>query len=159
MTRFLALPFAIIMVLCGFIPSHPTHKSKTAAIVEADPLPPHPTVIVVPKRTTPHRASRTRRVTPRHHKLHINHSPQLTSGGVWATLRQCESGSDGLYLANTGNGFYGAYQFTKSSWAAVGGTGYPYNATPSEQDMRAKRLKDLQGWGAWPACSRKLGLR
>lgn len=56
------------------------------------------------------------------------------------------------YDANTGNGFYGRYQFTKSSWRSVGGYGYPHNAAPLEQDYRAIRLLHVQGTGAWPVC-------
>jgi Transglycosylase-like domain len=67
-------------------------------------------------------------------------------------VRYCESGNHGLYRANTGNGFYGAYQFTLSSWYAVGGSGYPHQASPLEQDYRAVRLLHLQGPGAWPVC-------
>ena len=72
-------------------------------------------------------------------------------GWLYST-RMCESGSSGLYRTNTGNGFYGAYQFTLSSWAAVGGRGYPHRASPREQDYRAVRLLHLQGRGAWPNC-------
>lgn len=80
-----------------------------------------------------------------------------TSGSVWDRLAQCESG--GNWAINTGNGFYGGLQFTLSSWRAVGGSGYPNNASRSEQIARAEMLKARQGWGAWPACSAKLGLR
>jgi opacity protein-like surface antigen len=58
------------------------------------------------------------------------------------------------YQSNTGNGFYGRYQFTLSSWAAVGGHGMPSTAPPLEQDYRAVRLLKLQGPGAWPVCAR-----
>jgi len=67
-----------------------------------------------------------------------------------ANTRRCESG--GNYRISTGNDFYGAYQFTLSSWYAVGGKGYPHLASPPEQDYRAVRLLHLQGSGAWPVC-------
>lgn len=79
-----------------------------------------------------------------------------TGSGVWYRLAQCESG--GNWAANTGNGYYGGLQFTLSSWRAVGGSGYPNQASASEQIARAKVLQARQGWGAWPACSAKLGL-
>jgi len=79
------------------------------------------------------------------------------SGGVWAALRQCESG--GNYQDNTGNGFYGAYQFTEQTWQSLGLSGLPSQAPPAVQDDAAKRLQARDGWGPWPACSRKLGLR
>jgi LysM repeat protein len=82
-----------------------------------------------------------------------------TSGGngVWERLAMCES--TGNWSINTGNGFYGGLQFTPSSWRAVGGSGLPHQASKAEQIARAKKLQKLQGWGAWPACSKKLGLR
>lgn len=64
--------------------------------------------------------------------------------------RMCESG--GNYATDTGNGFYGAYQFTLSSWQAVGGSGNPAAAPPWEQDMRALRLRNASGTGNWPVC-------
>ena len=76
---------------------------------------------------------------------------------VWDRLAQCESG--GNWSINTGNGYYGGLQFSLSSWRAVGGSGYPHQASREEQIARAERLLDLQGWGAWPACTSKLGYR
>lgn len=84
-------------------------------------------------------------------------SPPVPAGSVWDRLAACESG--GRWDAATGNGFWGGLQFTLSSWAAVGGTGLPSAASREEQISRAVRLQAIQGWGAWPACSRKLGLR
>lgn len=82
------------------------------------------------------------------------HGPQT---GVWDRLADCESG--GNWSINTGNGFYGGLQFTLTSWRAVGGTGFPHQHPREEQIFRAERLQDLQGWGAWPGCARRLGLR
>jgi hypothetical protein len=74
----------------------------------------------------------------------------------FARLRQCESG--GNYQINTGNGYYGAYQFDLSTWRSVGFSGYPHQASPATQDAAARRLQALRGWSPWPACSRMLGL-
>lgn len=79
-----------------------------------------------------------------------------TIGDVWAMLRSCESSNN--YRDNSGNGFYGAYQFTSSSWLLVGERGRPDLATPSAQDQAAKRLLARQGWKAWPDCTWALGL-
>ena len=84
-------------------------------------------------------------------------APAVASGSVWDQLAQCESG--GNWSINTGNGFYGGLQFTVSSWQAVGGSGLPSDASREEQIMRAEKLLAMQGWGAWPACTSKLGLR
>jgi hypothetical protein len=44
-----------------------------------------------------------------------------TSDDPWYRLRMCESG--GNYGIDTGNGYYGAYQFDAGTWHAYGGTG------------------------------------
>lgn len=82
---------------------------------------------------------------------------QATSRSVWDDLARCESG--GNWSINTGNGFYGGLQFTLQSWRAVGGSGYPHQHSRAEQINRGERLQAIQGWGAWPSCSRQLGLR
>ncbi len=84
-------------------------------------------------------------------------APSVPSGSVWDSLAQCESG--GNWAINTGNGYYGGLQFSASSWAAVGGSGLPHQHSREEQIKRGKMLQSQQGWGAWPACSAKLGLR
>ncbi|MFD6178620.1 MULTISPECIES: transglycosylase family protein [unclassified Isoptericola] len=82
---------------------------------------------------------------------------RLTTRNVWGQLGRCESG--GNPRANTGNGYYGLYQFTSRTWRAVGGTGLPHRHGRAEQTKRAQILQDRAGWGQWPACTRKLGLR
>jgi LysM repeat protein len=79
------------------------------------------------------------------------------SGGVWDRLAQCESG--GNWGINTGNGYSGGLQFSAGTWAANGGSGSAHNASRTEQIRVAERVRASQGWGAWPACSAKLGLR
>jgi len=79
-----------------------------------------------------------------------------SSGDAWYRLRMCESGNN--YRANTGNGYYGAYQFDLATWRSVGGTGLPSNASPAEQDYRARLLYQARGWAPW-GCARTLGLR
>ncbi len=95
--------------------------------------------------STPTNASRTASATP------------AASGSVWDRLAQCESG--GNWAINNGNGYYGGLQFSLSSWQAVGGSGLPSNSSRDEQIMRAQMLQARQGWGAWPACTAKLGIR
>jgi len=72
------------------------------------------------------------------------------AGGQLAAIRACESG--GNYSTSTGNGFYGAYQFTRSTWESVGGTGSPAAASPAEQDVRATALLARSGSSPWPVC-------
>lgn len=80
----------------------------------------------------------------------------VASGSVWDQLAACESG--GNWSINTGNGYYGGLQFSQSSWTAAGGSGSPQDASREEQIRVASNLQAMQGWGAWPSCSAKLGL-
>jgi uncharacterized protein YabE (DUF348 family) len=84
-------------------------------------------------------------------------APSVASGGVWDKIAACESG--GNWSINTGNGFYGGLQFTLSTWHAYGGSGMPNHASRAQQIAVAKKVQAAQGWGAWPACTSKLGLR
>ncbi|MFC7849998.1 transglycosylase family protein [Arthrobacter sp. NPDC057388] len=83
-------------------------------------------------------------------------TPTATSASTWDALAQCESG--GNWSTNTGNGFSGGLQFTPQTWAAFGGTGAPQDASRAQQIAVAEKVQASQGWGAWPACSAKLGL-
>ncbi|HEX3568507.1 MAG TPA: ubiquitin-like domain-containing protein [Candidatus Saccharimonadales bacterium] len=72
--------------------------------------------------------------------LAIGTAPRAQQLQAWlAALRQCESG--GNYQDNTGNGFYGAYQFSQGTWdrIAIGRMGVPYSradlAPPEVQDQ------------------------
>ena len=78
----------------------------------------------------------------------------------WDAVAACESGGD--WSINTGNGFSGGLQFTPSTWAAFGGTEYApeaWQASREQQIAVAEKVQAAQGWGAWPACTSKLGLR
>lgn len=82
--------------------------------------------------------------------------------GVWDELAQCESG--GNWSINTGNGYFGGLQFDASSWEWAGGHRYAPNAhlaSRAQQIEIAERLLSIHpaGWGAWPACSSRMGLR
>lgn len=86
----------------------------------------------------------------------VSSGPAPASGTTWAELRQCESGDN--YAADTGNGYYGAYQFSASTWHDLGYGGLPSQASASTQDAAAQQLYDAKGWSPWPACSASLGL-
>ncbi|CAM3503617.1 transglycosylase family protein [Nocardioides dubius] len=86
--------------------------------------------------------------------VETNYAP---GNSVWDRLAQCESG--GNWATNTGNGYYGGLQFSASTWRAVGGTGLPHQHSREEQIKRGQILQQRAGWGQWPHCSAKLGLR
>lgn len=77
----------------------------------------------------------------------------------WDRLAQCEAG--GNWGINTGNGFQGGLQFSPSTWRAHGGQEYAASANQATREQQiavAEKVLASQGWGAWPSCSRKLGL-
>jgi resuscitation-promoting factor RpfA len=79
---------------------------------------------------------------------------------VWDELAECES--SGNWAINTGNGYFGGVQFHPQTWTGFGGREFAssaHQASREEQIVVAERVLDVQGWNAWPACSRKLGLR
>jgi nucleoid-associated protein YgaU len=76
----------------------------------------------------------------------------------WDAVAQCESG--GNWSINTGNGYYGGLQFSRSTWKAYGGGKYASTANKAsraEQIRIAEKVLDGQGIGAWPVCGKKAG--
>ncbi|MER5276709.1 transglycosylase family protein [Streptomyces sp. NPDC002809] len=86
-------------------------------------------------------------------------SAGAASGDVWEKVAACESTSN--WHINTGNGYFGGLQFTRSTWAAYGGTVYAPRADLATRDQQiaiAEKVLQGQGPGAWPVCSGKAGL-
>ena len=87
-------------------------------------------------------------------------APSAPSGSVWDRIAQCESG--GNWSINTGNGYHGGLQFSGQTWRAFGGGKYAPTADQASRAQQidiAKKVQAQQGWGAWPACTSKLGIR
>ena len=72
-----------------------------------------------------------------------------------ARLRSCE----GSYTSNTGNGYYGAYQFDKRTWGNYGGYELASDAPVAVQDEKAWQTYKARGWQPWPTCKVKMGLQ
>jgi hypothetical protein len=124
----------------------PTRVAPAASRSVRPPAPPRP------RRATPRPRPTTR--------SGVRSAPAVAGGTVWDRLAGCEAG--GNWRINTGNGFSGGLQFTPGTWRAFGGgayAAYAYQASRSAQIAVARKVLAAQGWGAWPACSRKLGLR
>ena len=68
----------------------------------------------------------------------------------WTALAQCES--SGNPQAINPAGYYGLFQFDLGTWAAVGGSGLPSDASPAEQLYRAQLLYAGRGASPWPVC-------
>lgn len=73
----------------------------------------------------------------------------------WAALAECESGGD-PDAYNPSGPYYGLYQFSESTWASVGGSGVPTDASADEQTHRAQLLYQRSGAGQWPECGSQL---
>jgi len=83
---------------------------------------------------------------------------------VWDALARCEASGrwDAVRTIDGRIAYTGGLQFAPSTWAAFKPEGLPAlasDATREEQIMVAERVLARQGWGAWPACSERLGLR
>ena len=131
--------------------SAPTSPSSGEIVPTPDPEPAVKTTAPVVNTTAPTTAPRRTTTT-----VYEPPSPQSrTTGrgdeppGNDAPLA-CIRSYEGDYTTNTGNGYYGAYQFDLPTWRSVGGTGLPSDASPAEQDMRAQMLYDRRGLAPWP---------
>ncbi|MET9661002.1 transglycosylase family protein [Streptomyces sp. NPDC006510] len=86
-------------------------------------------------------------------------SAGAASTDVWEKVAACES--TGNWHINSGNGYFGGLQFTRSTWEAYGGTVYAPRADLATRDQQisiAEKVLEAQGPGAWPGCSTKAGL-
>jgi resuscitation-promoting factor RpfB len=73
----------------------------------------------------------------------------------WAALARCESGGRPNAVSASGT-YRGMYQFSQSTWNAVGGKGDPAAASAEEQTYRAQQLYKRSGAGQWPHCGKNL---
>ena len=89
----------------------------------------------------------------------------------WLAQAQCVHQKEGPWTANTGNGYFGGFQFAATTWKGVGGKAhaafkhpgdkrYPFDVAQREQLYRAWLLwkQDGRTWRSWGAvgasCSR-----
>jgi peptidoglycan hydrolase-like protein with peptidoglycan-binding domain len=78
-----------------------------------------------------------------------------TDAGSAATLEQiaqCESGGDPTAVS-PGGLHRGKYQFLRSTWRELGGSGDPAKAPEAEQDRLAAKLLAARGTAPWPNCA------
>jgi resuscitation-promoting factor RpfB len=80
--------------------------------------------------------------------------PPTGDTSAWDRIAECESG--GNWSINTGNGYYGGLQFSKSTWDNYGGdvyAAYPHQASKAQQIAIAEKVRAAEGgYGAWPHC-------
>jgi hypothetical protein len=86
-------------------------------------------------------------------------SSRLYGPALWDALAACEA--SGNWSADTGNGYAGGLQFAPGTWLGHGGGSYARSASGATREQQiavAELVLAAQGWRAWPACSRLLGL-
>jgi len=139
-----ALAVALALPGAAHAASQATESTAPARATLRAPLPGHlkagPTM----------RAEVRERIRDRRERRRAARQQQFTASPALEAIAACESGGDPT--ANTGNGFFGKYQFTLETWAAVGGTGNPAEASEAEQDRRAAMLYAQAGSSPWPVC-------
>jgi hypothetical protein len=141
------------------------HALGLRRITTTTTAPPTTTTTAPPTTTTEEPTTTTEEPTTTEAPPATDAPPPDSGGGLgdpnsyatWDALAECESG--GNWSINTGNGYYGGLQFSLASWQAVGGTGYPHEASRETQIAMGQRLYASSGWGAWPACTAELGWR
>jgi hypothetical protein len=74
------------------------------------------------------------------------------AGATLARIAACESGGDPTAVSPDGR-YRGKYQFTRETWARLGGTGDPARAGEDEQDRLATQLLAQEGTAPWPSCA------
>jgi hypothetical protein len=93
----------------------------------------------------------------------LNRFKDVLDDGALARLRACESGGNYQIVAYSG-GFYGAYQFSQSTWNSVANRHYggqyagvrPDYAPAAWQDAFTRALYSEMGRSPWPVCGRRI---
>jgi hypothetical protein len=78
---------------------------------------------------------------------------------IWDRLSQCEA--SGNWASRSNPLYKGGLQFDAATWARHGGLAFAWRAdyaTREQQIVVAERTLAMQGPGAWPVCSRVVGL-
>lgn len=140
----------LLLPLLHFIATQPDPVALRSEPREVFPTTP---VVVLP-RAAPVVASRSRLPKPTVGTGHVHPKKQRQErrdGLRWDLLAKCESGGNPRAVSRTGK-FRGAYQFMRSTWRSVGGSGDPAAASLAEQTYRAQRLYAQRGTQPWPHC-------
>lgn len=93
-------------------------------------------------------------------KNRLDHARRLARRNtVWDRLARCETGGNWRHHNSTYQGGLGFYH---GSWDAYRPRRFPRDAhlaSREQQIVVGRRILADVGWGAWPACSIRLGLR
>lgn len=175
-----AIPAVGLATLASASPLRPPRATVTPSLVSAHavtPLVPQKDVDRYVVASLLHKAQ-TIKTVPINHPLtskgriakNVRNSRISAAGGsggeIWDQVAQCEShghwnyGAPGAY--SDGDGFEGGLNFASGTWVDYKPKSYPihaYDATRNQQIYVGELVLEDQGWAAWPACSKKLGLR
>ena len=122
-------------------------------VATAAPSPP-----VTYEHTPTYGTSSTWHYTPQVVRTTTTYAPTSSVSGIWGCIAAHESG--GNAGTNSGNGYYGMYQDTQSSWVSGGGLRYAPRAdlaSAAAQTAVNQHIQAQQGWGAWPVSSGACG--
>jgi hypothetical protein len=125
-------------------PPAPANNNQQGEHVDNDAVvaPPAKPAPVPPPRVTPKPAPPAVVAAPAAPAAPLNIS------GVWACIMRLESGGN-PHAVNPSSGAGGLFQFLPSTWASLGGTGRPQDASPALQFAMAQKLQARSGWGQW----------
>jgi len=166
MPRLALTAAALAVVLAGCAGS----KHPVAVVASGDPLAtaqPVETVVPAttttitppPPPTTDPRVAAAKAAAARASRSAAAPRPRAAVGGdVWGALARCESGGNPRAVGGGGR-YFGAFQFSLGSWHGAGMSGNPVDYDYGTQVAVAQRIQARSGWGQWPACARRLGLR
>lgn len=142
-----------------------TVEREAASVVPDVTVSVAPTFAPLPVVDVPEKASRATRsrtvvttlITPEPTAEPVEERSTIrSSGGLnWAALAECESGGNPRAVNPSGK-YHGLYQFDRSTWASVGGSGVASDASAAEQTRRAAILYSRRGSSPWPHCGRYL---
>ena len=129
-----------------FYVAGPEEKEQILRFVSPPPPPPPPPAPKPAPKPAP---------APRPQPAAPSQAGHAGPDGYLACVRQHESG--GRYNINTGNGYYGAYQFLPSTWNSTAQRAgrsdlvgvLPSNASPADQDAMAQALYATNGRQPW----------
>lgn len=98
---------------------------------------------------------------PRIERVGVSEEP---GDSVWDALARCESRGrwDAVRTIDGRVRYRGGLQFADVTWDAFRPDGFPELASDATRDQQiavAELVLADQGWGAWPSCARRLGLR
>lgn len=142
-------------------PNNLTFDTTSLKVVDAkiSPVPNFDTEVLAPLKASQEAAAKAAKAKTRAKRVAAQPAtkaaPATATGDLLAQLRYCEAGGD--YTRNSGNGYFGAYQYNIGTWSNYGGYARPDLAPASVQDAKALETIAARGWSPWPTCARRIG--